>query len=296
MLQRTETKGIYNIIMKKTKTKKALLSICIILLAAVVGVSVWLVVVDVTSGEYDLMKIDVSGVPSPVETAPEELDVKLSEITMHYAKYGSGKPLILLHGNGNDNKTLSSAAKYLANDYTVYAPDSRCHGKSTVTEKISYDLMAADVAEFIAALGLDKPYVIGHSDGGITALAIAATYPDLLGGFIACGANSVPEGLKAYFTIAVGINYKRTGSILDALMLQEPQFTAERLAKITAPAYIVAGEFDIVKLKDTVFLAENVKGSRLTIVKWGTHSSYIRNDGRQIYALAADFFPSLNVG
>lgn len=276
------------------KAKTALIVIGAILLAAAVGVSIWLITVDSTSRAYNLTKIDVSAVPSPIETAPEELDVQLSEITMHYAKYGSGKPLILLHGNGNDNTTLSSAAKYLANDYTVYALDSRCHGKSSMTNDISYDLMAKDVAEFIAALELDKPFVIGHSDGGITAIAVAINYLDLLGGFISCGANSTPDGLKSYFTTAVKITYKSSHSILDAMMLEQPNFTKEQLNSITAPAYVVAGEFDIVKLKDTAYIAECIPNSRVTVVKWGDHSSYIRHDGRQIYALAKDFFTSLN--
>lgn len=273
-----------------TKKKKTILAcIACILIASMLGVSIWLITVDSTSRKYNLVTLDTSDVPAPI-SAYDEADIQLSEITMHYAVRGSGKPLILLHGNGNSNESLRSAAEYLANDYTVYALDSRCHGKSTATDEISYDKMADDVAEFIAKMDLDKPYLIGHSDGGITAIDIAMRYPELLGGFIACGANSVPEAFKPYFTAAVKISYKKSKSILDAMMLEQPHFTEEQLSKIKTPAYIVAGEFDIVKLKDTAFLADSIPNSKVSIIKWGDHSSYIKNDGKQAYSLARSFF------
>ncbi len=269
-----------------------MIAIIAVLAVAVIGVSAWLITVDVQSRPYNLITIDTKDVPSQVTAAAQEYDIGLSGVTMHYAVYGEGRPLILIHGNGGSHKSLEDAAKYLANDYKVYAIDSRCQGESSETPQISYDLMAADVKEFIQTLGLEKPYVIGHSDGGITALTIASTYPDLLGGFIACGANSVPAEFKWYFTLMVKLQYKRSNSALDKMMLTQPNLTAEKLADIKVPAFIVAGEFDIVKLKDTAFLANGIKNSKVAIIKWANHSSYMHN-GKKAYALAKSFFGSL---
>lgn len=55
-------------------------------------------------------------------------------------------------------------------------------------------------------------------------------------------------------------------------MIEEPDFSEEQLNKITTPAYIVAGEFDIVKLEDTVYLHENIKSSKIAILKWADHA------------------------
>ncbi len=276
------------------KGKKIAIALGCTTLAVAIGTCGYFAGVREKSKSYNLITLDTSDVPSPVTIAPKEYDVELSEITMHYAVYGNdGHPLILVHGNGGNKKNLSEAAAYLANDYTVYVIESRCHGGSTDAEEISYDLMAKDIKEFIEALNLKKPYLVGHSDGGINAITIAYTYPELLGGFISCGANSNPDTLKPSFTWGVKIKDMGNSDKLNALMLTEPDFTKEKLSKITCPAYIVAGEHDIMWLSDTAYLYENIPNSKVAIIKGGDHSSYISQDGKQAYALAHEFFKEL---
>ena len=72
-------------------------------------------------------------------------------------------------------------------------------------------------------------------------------------------------------------------------MLNEPHFTAEYLAKINCPAYIVSGEFDIMRQTDTVFIRDSVPGSDMAIIKGADHSSYISRDGGQAYSLAVEW-------
>ena len=67
----------------------------------------------------------------------------------------------------------------------------------------------------------------------------------------------------------------------------------ELLSKITCPAYIVAGEYDIMWLSDTVLIHESIEGSEIAIIKGADHSSYISQDGKQAYVLARDFFGRL---
>lgn len=278
---------------KKRKGKLALIIVAALLAAAILGVSAWLISVDCIAKNINLVKVDKLTSPEPLDVEPEECDIELEDITMHYAKCGSGYPLVLIHGNGNSHKDLKDLMLRFANDYTVYALDSRSQGQSTYTDDISYGLMAKDVMQFIKKLGLIKPYVIGHSDGGIVAIRIAIDYPDLMGAFVACGANSNPSGLKGYFTIPVKARYSREKKPLDRIMVEEPNFTKESLSKITAPAYVLAGEFDIVKLKDTKFLADNIPGAKVAVLKWQGHSSYIKQNAQRCYALAKDFFDSL---
>lgn len=276
------------------KSKKALKVIGSVALAVVVGAGIWQIAVRQQSKKYNLITLDTSNVPSPITSPTKEDDIQLSEVKMHYSVYGEkGHPLILVHGNGGSQNSLKEAATYLANDYVVYVIESRCHGQSSDPGVISYDLMAKDIKDFIEALGLHKPYLMGHSDGGINALTVSYTYPDLLGGFVSCGANTTPDTFKPYFTIGVKVNDIFNPNKLNDMMLTQPQINEELLSKITCPAYIVAGEYDIMWLSDSVLIHENIKGSKIAIIKGGNHSSYISQDGKQAYVLAHEFFSSI---
>lgn len=278
--------------MKKGKIAIATIG-CVALITAI-GFAGWKGYVRQESEKYNLITIDTSSLPVPIENPSYEGDVTLSEVTMHYAVYGEeGHPLILVHGNGGNMDSLKEAAQYLANDYKVYVIESRCHGKSSDPGEISYDLMAKDIKEFIEKTELEKPYLMGHSDGGINALTVAYTYPELLGGFISCGANTKPDTFKPYFTIGVKVLNTFKPDKLNDMMLTLPQMNKELLSKIKCPAYIVAGENDIMWLSDTVFIYESIKDSKVSIIKNADHSSYISKDGKQAYILAKEFFDSI---
>lgn len=279
------------------KGKKIAIGIGCIALACAIGAACYLTAVHVQSKKYNLITLDTSSLPEPVPGPVKEDDIQLSEVKMHYAVYGEkGHPVILVHGNGGSHKSLEEAALYLANDYTVYAIDSRCHGQSSDPGEISYDLMAKDIKEFIEKMKLEKPYILGHSDGGINALTVAYTYPDLLGGFVSCGANTSPDTMKPYFLLGVKLSDRGRHDKLNEMMLTEPHIDREKLSKIKCPAYIVAGEFDIMKLSDTVFIHDSVKDSKIAIIKGADHSAYISHDGKQAYVLAHEFFQSLGNG
>lgn len=243
--------------------------------------------------KYNAIDIDASNVPAPVKEYVTDSYVQLSEVNMHYRIYGNGeKSIILIHGNGGSINSLKEAAEYLANDFTVYLPESRCHGKSSDPGKISYKLMAKDYMEFIKAMNINKPIIAGHSDGGIIAITFAAEYPDLPGAIISTGANSHPKTFKPYFPIGVAIKNLFKPDKLNDMMLTLPEFTPEYLAKITCPAYIVGGEHDIMWISDTVYISENINGSDMAIVKGAGHSTYMSQNGAKAYALITGWLNS----
>lgn len=240
--------------------------------------------------KYHAKELMVADLPTPLAEPTIDSFVQLSEVNVHYRVYGSGKPaLLLIHGNGGSVNSLSEAATYLAAHFTVYVPESRCHGESSDPGEITYSLMAKDIKEFIEAMGLQKPIVMGHSDGGINAVTLAAEYPDVPGAIIACGANSNPATFKPYFQIGVWFNNLFHKDKLNDLMLTLPDFTPEYLAKITCPAYIVSGQFDILWNNDTLYIADNIEGADFAILKGETHSSYMSRDGQKAYMLAYDW-------
>ena len=56
--------------------------------------------------------------------------------------------------------------------FTLYALNSRSHGRSRKSKQMGYGLMTADTAEMIRALEIERPVPLGSSDGGIIALML----------------------------------------------------------------------------------------------------------------------------
>lgn len=276
------------------KSILALIIIAAVLVVAGVISGCYCGVVRAKSRAYHLTRLAPRDLPDKGSIVEDDY-IQLSAVRMHYVRYGKGaQPVILIHGNGGSCQSLAELASYLAADYTVYCLDSRCQGASSDPGVITYDLMAEDVYEFIQAKLAARPYVLGHSDGGIVALSLASIHPDSVAGVVACGANSHPSTFKPYFTLAVKVSNLFRPDKLNDLMLTLPDFTPEYLARITAPTYIVAGEYDIMPLSDSVYLHEHITGSRIAIVAGANHSSYISRHGDRIYMLAAEYFRSLS--
>jgi pimeloyl-ACP methyl ester carboxylesterase len=93
---------------------------------------------------------------------------------------GQGPPLVLLHGLFGSARNWGAVQKALATDYRVVALDLRNHGASPHAPDMDYAAQAADVAETLAALGIKRAVVLGHSMGGKAAMMLALTRPELI--------------------------------------------------------------------------------------------------------------------
>lgn len=112
-----------------------------------------------------------------------EGDVQANGIRIHYHRTGGkDKPvLLLLHGITDNGLCWSRVARSLEGSYDLVMPDARGHGKSDGIETgFSVETLADDAAAVIRELGLEKPYVFGHSMGAITTVVLAANYSDLI--------------------------------------------------------------------------------------------------------------------
>lgn len=98
---------------------------------------------------------------------------------------GDGPPLLLLHGLTDNGACWAMLARELAADYDLVMPDARGHGESSAPETgYSLEDRTADAIALIDALHLDRPVVIGHSMGGLTAAQLAAQAPERIRGAI----------------------------------------------------------------------------------------------------------------
>lgn len=106
---------------------------------------------------------------------------------------GSGQPLIILHGLFGSSDNWQTHGKKLAEYFEVYLVDQRNHGKSDWSDAFSYELMAADLFEFVQEHNLEDFILMGHSMGGKTAMYFAQEHEDLLDKLIV-----VDMGVKSY--------------------------------------------------------------------------------------------------
>lgn len=106
--------------------------------------------------------------------------VRANGINIHYEEFGSGAPLILLHGGSGTLDEWRPVIPAFEPHFHILAMDSRGHGGTdNQLGKLSYRMMADDVAEFSRALELPRPLVCGYSDGGQIALELAMHHPGL---------------------------------------------------------------------------------------------------------------------
>ena len=100
-------------------------------------------------------------------------------VSLAYDDYGSGPPLLILHGLMGQARNWATQAKLFAKDYRVLAVDLRNHGRSPWASGMTYEEMAEDVAALIEHAGAPVK-IIGHSMGGKVTMVTALKYPDLI--------------------------------------------------------------------------------------------------------------------
>jgi len=93
------------------------------------------------------------------------------------------KVLVFLHGSGQSHLSFMLQGRFFANrGWAVLVPDMPGHGLSAAVALTSIEDMADWVAELLDAAGVLAAHVIGHSQGGLVALELAARYPDKVKG------------------------------------------------------------------------------------------------------------------
>ncbi|MFQ5568487.1 MAG: alpha/beta fold hydrolase [Rhodothermales bacterium] len=100
-------------------------------------------------------------------------------VHLAYKRYGTGRPLIILHGllgAGGNWHTLSNKA--FGPHFEVFAVDQRNHGRSPHSEVFDYPAMVDDLAAFMHEHHLASTHLLGHSMGGKTAIHFALTHPE----------------------------------------------------------------------------------------------------------------------
>jgi pimeloyl-ACP methyl ester carboxylesterase len=102
-----------------------------------------------------------------------------SPTTLYYREYGSGMPLVFLHsGWGYEVYNFEKQIELLQKDFRIIIPDRSGYGRSTKLDSLPeefHSLAAKEMQDFLAALGIEKALLWGHSDGAVIAAIMALT-------------------------------------------------------------------------------------------------------------------------
>ena len=192
---------------------------------------------------------------------------------LYYEKHGEGRPLILLHGNGEDHTIFDRALPLLERSFCCYLVDSRSHGQSEEGE-LHYESMAKDMRCFLDMLDLRDAIFYGYSDGGIIGLLTAAQTQRITT-LIVSGANLTPMGAKLWVRLLIWVQWRRSGDPKLRLMLDEPYIGDDVLQRITACTLVLAGSRDVIREEETRHIAAMIPGAELLILPGEDHGSYI---------------------
>jgi len=219
--------------------------------------------------------------------------VSVNGINLYYETYGTGEPLLMIHGNGGSIAYFKFQIPYFSKSYKVIAVDSRAQGKSIDPgDTLTYDMMAEDVCGLLDALKISSANVIGWSDGGIIGLLLAINHPEKVKKLAITGANlspdpsvfrpdalaTIPEamaGLKAGKQDAVTKNALK----LLNMMLVEPNIPLTDLRKIECPVLVMGGDNDAIRPAHTVQIFENIPQAYLWILPAAGHGTLQRFSG-----------------
>ena len=176
-----------------------------------------------------------------------------------YYDVGRGKPLVLLHGNGEDSSYWNAQIPELTRFYRVIAVDSRGHGASGSGGH-------------------------GLSDGGNLAIKFALTHPEYIDKLILNAANvEMFSGVKPQVQLPVMAGYgvaaalsrfsKKAARRRDVLGLMVHPYgvTMNDLERLTMPTLIIVGEHDAIREKQTKEMASHIPHCEVEVFRDGDH-------------------------
>ena len=211
------------------------------------------------------------------------------DIALHYTERGRGKPLILLHGNGEDGGYFANQMEYFSGRRRVIAIDTRGHGKSPRgSAPFTIAQFARDFYGFMEAHSIDQADLLGFSDGGNIALVFALNHPERVSHLILNGANLFGGGVKAHVQIPIIIGYHLASTFakkspeaerhaeLLGLMVHDPNLRPEQLESLAVRTLLITGTRDMIKDSHTQLMLEHLPNAEWKRIS-GNHFIASRN-------------------
>jgi pimeloyl-ACP methyl ester carboxylesterase len=260
----------------------------------------------------ELLAFEAHGAP-PLPRDGHERYVDHDGARIWCASYGSGPPVVLLHGGlGHSGNWGHQVPALLESGRRVVLIDSRGHGRSTRDDRpFTYERMAADAVAVLDAFGVAAAPLIGWSDGACTALIVAMHAADRVEGVLFFGCNMDPSGTKDLEPSAVvdrcfarhAKDYAALSATPDefdafvrdvgAMMATQPNYTAAELAAIRVPVTIAHSEHDeFIRREHAEYLARTIPRAELVVLPGVSHFAPLQRPA-QFNAMALGFLDGL---
>jgi pimeloyl-ACP methyl ester carboxylesterase len=248
-----------------------------------------------------------SSIPQPTKSG----HAAVNGVNYYYAVYGTGEPLLLLHGGLGQIEMFGPNLTKLAQSRQVIGVDLQGHGRTPLgNRKISLVDIGNDMAGVLNKLGYDKVDVLGYSMGGGVAFQFAVQHPERVGRLVLVSTPYSQDGFypemlpqqaalgaamaeqmkqtpmyKSY--VAIAPHPEEFPKLLDQMgaYMREPYDWSAEVKKLTMPVMLIFGDSDmfrpehIVKfyqllgggLKDAGWQREHISQNRLAILPNITH-------------------------
>lgn len=222
----------------------------------------------------------------------------INGLALYYEIYGTGMPLVLIHGGGSTiHTTFGRLIEPLAKTQKLIAVELQAHGHTKdIDRPLSFEQDADDVAALLHELNIEKANIFGFSNGASTTLQMAIRHPKLVNKMIVAStfykkagaqpwfwdmmANASFDGMPQPFKDAF-LEINPDPEALYAMYMRDvtrmqsfPDISDEDMKKITAPAFIICGDRDVLTPLHAVEMAAMLPQSRLAIIPGG-HGDYM---------------------
>ncbi len=239
----------------------------------------------------DLSNFEASGA-MPLPATDNQGYVEHDGARIWYATYGTGSPVLLLHGGlGNSGNWGHQIPALVQSGYRAILIDSRGHGRSTRDPRpYTYELMASDVLAVMDTLNLEKAAFIGWSDGACIALILAAQSPQRVNGVFFFACNMDPSGTKEFKLTPViercmarhikdyaeqsstPANFNEFADAVGLMQRTQPNYSVNDLAQIRVPVAIVQSEYDeFIKHEHAEYLSRSIPNAQLITLQGVSH-------------------------
>ena len=232
-------------------------------------------------------------------------------VNYYYAVYGTGEPLLLLHGGLGQIEMFGPNLTKLSQSRQVIGVDLQGHGRTPLGDReISLIDMGNDMAGVVKKLGYDKVDVLGYSLGGGVAFRFAAQHPQMVRRLALVSTLFAQDGFypemlpqQAAVSAAMAEQMKETPmyksymaiaphpeefpKLLDAMgaYMRKPYDWSAHVKKLTMPVILIYGDSDMIRpehivkfyqllgggLKDAGWQREHMSRNRLAILPNITH-------------------------
>jgi pimeloyl-ACP methyl ester carboxylesterase len=233
-------------------------------------------------------------------------------LEMYYELHGEGRPLVMLHGNlSTIGVDFGGIIPSLAKGRQVIGVEQQAHGHTAdIDRPLRIRLWADDTVALLGHLGIGQADVFGYSSGSAVAMQLAIEHPELVGKLVLASFSYRLDGLHPGLMDNIGAlqpehlagtpfeqDYARVApnpgdwpKLIEKIKDMDadlPEWTADDLRGVAAPAMLIYGDSDIVQpehMAETFrLLGGGVAGdmaglprSRLAVLPGTTHVTLVQ--------------------